>query len=522
MKLKTSFFSKSRIAPEPTATPAGNHAHGAAKADGAATVPQPLGRAPRSHSGGYAGRPKGLLSSMQKSLNSAQKSLLSLQRKMSQQQTATSPRPSREASGRANVADRRPTPTPAATAFAKQQRPAMQSPGNAPPRTTRPPAAAAPARPAPQVGPMRRPAHAQAMESMPSRATPTPTPTPTPHYGKHDALINMLYEERDPTPLEQHLLNELRVGTPLLNQHKPSPHYGKHDALINMLHEERDPTPLEQHLLNELRAGTPALNQHKPSPHYGKHDASINMLRERRDPAPLKQHLPNELKAELTVPKHRADQAQVRAETPVAQHADPERLIHTLNKQLAELSKADYAISTRLIDENRGPTPKEQALRDSRLALIMKRNQVRDSQLNEMLQKLEPLEEITPHRTTQSVSHIVQQDVMHSNARKLRAVQEQGLDSAKFTPQYADAKRRLQSLRDSGARPKDVQRLERMMQGYDNLVKLEKIVQDTDDQLERMGARRLMDSIPTTPEEREQMREKDYAEEDEANAQGYY
>ncbi|WP_260607993.1 hypothetical protein [Xanthomonas cerealis] len=500
---------------------------------------------------------------MQKSLNSAQKSLLSLQRKMSQQQTATSPRPSREASGRANVADRRPTPTPAATAFAKQQRPAMQSPGNAPPRTTRPPAAAAPARPAPQVGPMRRPAHAQAMGSMPSRATPTPTPTPhygkhdalinmlheerdptpleqhllnelrvgtpllnqhkpSPHYGKHDALINMLHEERDPTPLEQHLLNELRAGTPLLNQHKPSPHYGKHDALINMLHEERDPTPLEQHLLNELRAGTPALNQHKPSPHYGKHDASINMLREGRDPAPLKQHLPNELKAELTVPKHRADQAQVRAETPVAQHADPERLIHTLNKQLAELSKADYAISTRLIDENRGPTPKEQALRDSRLALIMKRNQVRDSQLNEMLQKLEPLEEITPHRTTQSVSHIVQQDVMHSNARKLRAVQEQGLDSAKFTPQYADAKRRLQSLRDSGARPKDVQRLERMMQGYDNLVKLEKIVQDTDDQLERMGARRLMDSIPTTPEEREQMREKDYAEEDEANAQGYY
>jgi hypothetical protein len=425
MKLKPSFFSKPRIAPEPTATPAGNHAHGAAKADGAATIPQPLGRPPRSHSAGDAGRPKGLLSSMQKSLNSAQKSLLSLQRKMSQQQTATSARPSHEASGRANATDRRPT----ATAFSRQQPHAMQSPGNAPQRSTRPPAAAAPTRPAPQAGPMRRPAQAKAMEGMPSRAQP-----------------------------------------------KPTTHYGKHDALINMLHEDRDPTPLEQQLLNEL-------------------------------------------KAELTVPKHRPAQAQ--AEKPTAQHARQELSIRDLNKQLAALDKEKYAISSKMLEEDRGPTPQEQQVLDRRTALIETRNEARDRQLANMLHALGPLETISAPRTTTSSRAEVQRDVMQFNANKLRAAQAQGLQPAKFARHYARAERRLQSLRDSGAPFADVQRLQRMMQGYHNLVNLENIVRHTDDQLQRMGGPRLMDSMPTTPEERTQMREKDYAEEEEAKAQGY-
>ncbi|WP_284568198.1 hypothetical protein [Xanthomonas graminis] len=429
MKLKVPFLSKSRIAPEPTATPAGNHAHGAAKADGAATVPQPLGRAPRSHSAGDAGRPKSLLSSMQKSLNSAQKSLLSLQRKMSQQQTATSPRPSREASGQANAADRRPTPTPAATAFGRQQRPAMQSPGNAPPRTTRPPAAAAPTRPAPQAGPMRRPAHAQAMEGMPSRAQP-----------------------------------------------QPSTRYGRHDALINMLHEERDPNPLEQHLLDKLRA-------------------------------------------ELTVPKQKPDQAQ--AEKPMAQRHHPEFSIRALNKELAALDNQERTISSKLSKERRGPTPQEQQVLDRRTALIETRNQARDRQLADMLRALGPLETISAPRTTTSRMASVQQDVMQFNASKLRAAQAQGLHPEKFARHHARAERRLQSLRDSGAPLADVQRLERMMQGYHNLVDLENIVKHTDDQLQRLGGRRLMDSMPTTPEERAQMRENDYAEQEEAMRNGY-
>ncbi|UKE73274.1 hypothetical protein [Xanthomonas graminis] len=429
MKLKTSFFSKSRIAPEPTATPAGNHAHGTAKADGAATITQPLGRPPRSHSAGDAGKPKGLLSSMQASLNSAQKSLLSLQRKMSQQQTAPSPRPSREASGRANVANRRPT----ATAFSKQQRPATQASGNAPQRSTRPPAAAAPTRPAPKAGPMRRPDHAQAMQGMKSLAQP-----------------------------------------------KTSTHYGKHDALINMLHEERDPTPLEQHLLNEL-------------------------------------------KAELTVPKHRADhaQAQAQAEKPTAQRTRQELSIRELNKQLAALDKAKYAISSKMLEEDRGPTPQEQHVLDSRTALIKTRNQARDRQLANMLHALGPLETISAPRTTTSSRVEVQRDVMQFNANKLRTAQAQGLQPAKFARHYARAERRLQSLRDSGAPFADVQRLQRMMQGYHNLVNLENIVRHTDDQLQRMGGPRLMDSMPTTPEERTQMRENDYAEQEEAMRNGY-
>ncbi|WP_241753284.1 hypothetical protein [Xanthomonas translucens] len=431
--MKLSFFNKSRVAPEPTATPAGNHVHGAAKTDGAASIPQPLGRAPRSHSGGDAGRPKDLLSAMQKSLNSAQKSLLSLQRKISQQQTATSQRPSREASGPANVAGRRPTATATATAFSKQQRHATQASGNAPQRSTRPPAAAAPTRPAPQAGPMRRPAQAKAMEDMPSRAQP-----------------------------------------------KPTTHYGKHDALINMLHEERDPTPLEQHLLNEL-------------------------------------------KAELTVPKHRADhaQAQAQAEKPTAQRARQEPSIRALNAELAALDKAKYAISSKMLEEDRGPTPQEQRVLDSRTALIKTRNEARDRQLANMLHALGPLETISAPKTTTSRLASVQQDVMQFNASKLRSAQEQGLQPAKFARHYARAERRLQSLRDSGAPFTNVQRLQRMMEGYDNLVNLENIVRHTDDQLQRMGGPRLMDSMPTLPEERTQMRENDYAEQEEAMRNGY-
>ncbi|WP_240140678.1 hypothetical protein [Xanthomonas translucens] len=433
--MKLSFFNKSRVAPEPTATPAGNHVHGAAKTDGAASIPQPLGRAPRPHSGGDAGRPKDLLSAMQKSLNSAQKSLLSLQRKISQQQTATSPRPSREASGPANVAGRRPTATATATAFSKQQRHATQASGNAPQRSTRPPAAAAPTRPAPQAAPMRRAAHAQAMEGMPSRAHP-----------------------------------------------KPSTHYGKHDALINMLHEERDPTPLEQHLLNEL-------------------------------------------KAELSVPTHRPDhahaQAQAQAEKPIAQRTRREPSIRALNAELAALDKAKYAISSKLLEENREPTPQEQHVLDSRTALIKTRNQARDRQLADMLRALGPLETISAPRTTTSRVASVQQDVMQFNASKLRSAQEQGLQPAKFARHYARAERRLQSLRDSGAPFADVRRLERMMRGYHNLMDLENIVRRTDDQLQSMGGPRLMDSMPTLPEERTQMRENDYTEQEKAMRNGY-
>ncbi|CTP88401.1 putative type III effector protein [Xanthomonas translucens pv. arrhenatheri LMG 727] len=275
--------------------------------------------------------------------------------------------------------------------------------------------------------------------------------------------------------------------------------------------------------------GMESLAQPRPSTHYGKHDALMNMLHEERDPTPLEQHLLNELKAELTVPKHRADHAQAhapaqtaaQAEKPTAQRVQREPSLRVLNAELAALDKAKYAISTKLFEEDRAPTPQEQHVLDSRTALIKTRNQARDRQLADMLRALGPLETISAPKTTTSRLAIVQQDVMQFNANKLRAAQAQGLQPEKFARHYARAERRLQSLRDSGAHYPDVQRLERMMQGYHNLMNLEKIVRHTDDQLERLGGPRLMDSMPTTPEERTQMRENDYAEQEEAMRNGY-
>ncbi len=271
--------------------------------------------------------------------------------------------------------------------------------------------------------------------------------------------------------------------------------------------------------------GMPSRAHPKPSTHYGKHDALINMLHEERDPTPLEQHLLNELKAELSVPTHRPDhahaQAQAQAEKPIAQRTRREPSIRALNAELAALDKAKYAISSKLLEENREPTPQEQHVLDSRTALIKTRNQARDRQLADMLRALGPLETISAPRTTTSRVASVQQDVMQFNASKLRSAQEQGLQPAKFARHYARAERRLQSLRDSGAPFTNVQRLQRMMEGYDNLVNLENIVRHTDDQLQRMGGPRLMDSMPTLPEERTQMRENDYAEQEEAMRNGY-
>ncbi|OAX56130.1 hypothetical protein A6R73_01980 [Xanthomonas translucens pv. poae] len=192
-----------------------------------------------------------------------------------------------------------------------------------------------------------------------------------------------------------------------------------------------------------------------------------------------------------------------------------------MNKELAALDNQERTISSRLSKERRGPTPQEQQVLDRRTVLIETRNQARDRQLADMLRALGPLETISAPRTTTSRMASVQQDVMQFNASKLRAAQAQGLQPEKFARHHARAERRLQSLRDSGAPLADVQRLERMMQGYHNLVGLENIVKHTDDQLQRLGGRRLMDSMPTTPEERAQMRENDYAEQEEAMRNGY-
>lgn len=196
--------------------------------------------------------------------------------------------------------------------------------------------------------------------------------------------------------------------------------------------------------------------------------------------------------------------------------------LRSLNREIAQLSKQCHATRMRLFEEDSEPTTQEQRLFDTRAALIAQRNQVRDSQLNTLLHTLAPLEQVPAPRTTTSWLANVQSDVIQSNRRALLKARQQLGDTPDIAKHYARARRRLASLQESGADPGQVKRLERMMKGYENLLELEDIVKRTDDQLERMGGPRLMDSIPTTPQERRQRHRDEVDAHQEAIDNGYF
>lgn len=196
--------------------------------------------------------------------------------------------------------------------------------------------------------------------------------------------------------------------------------------------------------------------------------------------------------------------------------------LRSLNREIAQLSKQCHATRMRLFEEDSEPTTQEQRLFDTRAALIAQRNQVRDSQLNTLLHTLAPLEQVPAPRTTTSLLANVQSDVIQSNRRALLKARQQLGDTPDIAKHYARARRRLASLQESGADPGQVKRLERMMKGYENLLELEDIVKRTDDQLERMGGPRLMDSIPTTPQERRQRHRDEVDAHQEAIDNGYF
>ncbi|WDM66723.1 MULTISPECIES: type III secretion system effector protein XopR [Xanthomonas] len=196
--------------------------------------------------------------------------------------------------------------------------------------------------------------------------------------------------------------------------------------------------------------------------------------------------------------------------------------VRNMNLRLAALSKQCYDISQRLYDEDRPPRPEEQAMFETRAALIAERNAVRDQQLDDMLAALAPLEKIAAPKTTSSGLLMVQTDVMQSNRHALLAVGRDNINMTKMAVHYARAQRRLESLKESDAPHDKIRRLQRMMQGYTNLLALNEIVKRTDDQLQRMGAPRLMDSIPTTRQERAQYEQSERDAHQEAIDNGYY
>ncbi|CEJ44566.1 type III secretion system effector protein XopR [Xanthomonas citri pv. bilvae] len=198
------------------------------------------------------------------------------------------------------------------------------------------------------------------------------------------------------------------------------------------------------------------------------------------------------------------------------------RPVRIMNLELAALNEQCHHIGRRLYKERRAPGPEERSVFEMRAALIAERDAVRDRQLDGMLAALAPLEKIAAPKTTSNRLAMVQRDVMQSNRHALLAVRRENIDMTKMQAYFVRAQRRLESLKESGAPPDKIRRLERMMQGYTNVLALQDIVRQTDEQLHRMGAPRLMDSIPTTAQERALSEQNELDAHREAIENGYY
>ncbi|WP_126941621.1 type III secretion system effector protein XopR [Xanthomonas sp. BRIP62418] len=195
--------------------------------------------------------------------------------------------------------------------------------------------------------------------------------------------------------------------------------------------------------------------------------------------------------------------------------------LRSLDQELAEITKRCSDIQKQLFIEDREATPEEQQLLETRAVLIARRNEVRDSQLDALLVALAPMEDIRAPRTTTSGLAMVQMDVMQHNRREVLKARRKSVDRTALAKNYARAERRLESLKKGDAPDDQIRRLQRMMQGYRNMLALEQIVKNTDDQLERLGAPRLMAGIPTTAEERRQSVRKERDAHQEAIDNGY-
>ncbi|WP_338133129.1 type III secretion system effector protein XopR [Xanthomonas axonopodis] len=196
-----------------------------------------------------------------------------------------------------------------------------------------------------------------------------------------------------------------------------------------------------------------------------------------------------------------------------------ETLLDSLNRQLAPYNKLKYQIDTR---DDRTPTAEEREQLETRQALIKQRNQVRDIQLNSMLKGLAPMEKIKPPKTTTSGASFVQSKVIEANRLAFFAVKDKDLDMGLIARDYAKARRRIESMKNSGADYNKLARLERMMEGYKNWLALEQMIEQLNDVLAEMGGPKLTDSDPSTPREREEAEQLALDSHRESMEQGYW
>ncbi|WP_274517739.1 type III secretion system effector protein XopR [Xanthomonas phaseoli] len=327
-------------------------------------------------------------------------------------------------------------------------------------------------------------------QSQPAQIAPAPAPAPANHGARRDIR---------PLPTRPHADVEARWKAPTA---VPAPRSGK----------PRQTATLRQQPLPTARtAERPQRPQDGPGQPWQQHLPSAarrDQLRQPQQPMPLLRPAPAA-----------SPGAAIPARPSPSRRPRP---VRNMNLELAALNAQCHRIRQRLYKERRAPGTEERAVFEMRAALIAERDAVRDRQLDGMLAALAPLEKIVAPRTTTSRLAMVQQDVMQSNRRALLAVRRENIDMTKMARYYTRAQRRLESLKESGAEPDKIERLERMMQGYTNVLALEEIVKLTDDQLHRMGAPRLMDSIPTTAQERARMEQSERDAQQEQFENGYF
>ncbi len=145
--------------------------------------------------------------------------------------------------------------------------------------------------------------------------------------------------------------------------------------------------------------------------------------------------------------------------------------LRRLTQDFAEINKRYNEISKQLFAEDRDATPAEEQVIEQRYALLAKRNEVRDSELNALLAALAPMQDISaPHATTGAIPQFAREH----NQRELKSLEKelQFVDEEVLKKYYTRAARRLDSLEESGAPPAKMRQLKRMMQGYQNMLAL--------------------------------------------------
>ncbi|CAD7718245.1 hypothetical protein [Xanthomonas hydrangeae] len=145
--------------------------------------------------------------------------------------------------------------------------------------------------------------------------------------------------------------------------------------------------------------------------------------------------------------------------------------LRRLTQDFAEINKRYNEISKQLFVEDRDATSAEEQVIEQRYALLTKRNEVRDSELNTLLAALAPMQDISaPHATTRAIPQFAREH----NQRELKSLEKQlqFVDEEVLKKSYTRAARRLDSLEESGAPPAKMRQLKRMMQGYQNMLAL--------------------------------------------------